>query len=341
MSRVSRRQTGSLLIITLWVMTILTVLAVSIGRYLSTDVRIAKYRLARAQAKALARSGVYLAMQRLEQDLQPEADGKTYDWLGDDWAAPPDGDPQRPNTWVVRVAGDEHDASARSAAIEITITDEDRKLNVNSVAAETDTRDAVSRLVNSAELAARIVDAVDADDVVFEMPGGVGVELEPPYQAKNAALNAPEELLDLPGMITPGDASASPWGVLRAFTSVYRGQSKLNLNTVGPEVWGGLGLPAGEQLSACRQQGTVFDESSTMDAKVQTCVGGLDPAQQVRVQSMFGVTSQTFTVISEGIVNLAQGGAERAAVRVRVEAVVRREGCEGGAPTCVVAWREG
>ena len=71
---------------TLWLVTILSVLAVAIGRYLSLGVKMAGYRLAREQAVTLARGGVYLAMQRLADD-PPEAEGQAYDWEGDEWAA--------------------------------------------------------------------------------------------------------------------------------------------------------------------------------------------------------------------------------------------------------------
>ena len=80
-----RTREGSLLVITLWMVATLSVLAVATARYLSTEVRLTKLRLAREQAKTLARSGVYLAMERLKQDADGESDGK-YDWLGDDWA---------------------------------------------------------------------------------------------------------------------------------------------------------------------------------------------------------------------------------------------------------------
>jgi hypothetical protein len=49
----------------------------------------------------------------------------------------------------------------------------------------------------------------------------------------------------------------------------------------------------------------------------------------------FGVSSGTFTVVSEGLI-------EHPAVRVRVEAVVRRTACGPGQPEpCLIAWREG
>ena len=73
------RRVGSLLIITLWLVTILSVLAIAVARYLSVEVRLTKHRLASEEAKALARSGVYLAMQRLTQDGQPKPGGKVYD----------------------------------------------------------------------------------------------------------------------------------------------------------------------------------------------------------------------------------------------------------------------
>ena len=85
----SLKRSGSLLIMTLWLVTILSLLAIAIARYPSLEIRLTKYRAARDQAAILARDGVNLAMQWLAEDAQegesPEGGSgkKQYDWLGD------------------------------------------------------------------------------------------------------------------------------------------------------------------------------------------------------------------------------------------------------------------
>ena len=113
------KRDGSLLIITLWLVTILSLLAIAIARYLSLEIRLTTYRAAREQAAILARDGVYLAMQRLAVDAKegetPEgASGqKPYDWPGDEWAQ------------VTGISGSEP-----SRQIVITIDDEQRKVKI-------------------------------------------------------------------------------------------------------------------------------------------------------------------------------------------------------------------
>ena len=76
-----------MLVITLWLVAMVSLIAIAVARSLSLEVRVAKYRAAREQARALARGGVSIALKRLADDAgSPEADGKAYDWLGDDWA---------------------------------------------------------------------------------------------------------------------------------------------------------------------------------------------------------------------------------------------------------------
>ncbi len=308
-------ESGALLVITLWLVTILSVLAVAIGRYLSTEVRLTKFRLARAQAKALARSGVYLAMQQLDRDDDgPEADGHTYDWLGDEWA---DGA-------EITVRSDPDDPSAPPHTITMTITDEQRKLNINAVTATQ-----LESLLGSQPLVQEIVDYMDP-----EITGEHSVA-DPPYFQKNSSMSTLDELWDIPGM------TADAVKTLRQSTSVhYGGNEKPNINTVSPEALITLGFrpSTAEAIAACREQGTVFNDSATIVPTAETCTGaaglGLDPDEQSRLMSAFGITSEVFRVVSEGM-------DPELNVRVRVEAVVKRGQCGTNVPSpCIVAWRE-
>ena len=308
MRRAERR--GSILIISLSLVAILSVLAVSVGRQLSLDVRLTKYRLAHAQAAALARSGVHLAAQRLTRDAA-EPDGKTYDWLGDEWAVFPRRDPAADaGVWVVP-APDE-------AEVRIRITDEGRKLRLNDA-----TLDQLGRLTVDDAVAQAIVEA---------------------REAKGGPFAAPEELGDVPGM-TP-----ELYETLQRHASPYPASTEpVNLNTASAEVLRAAGLTEravqlvlayrdGPDGAEAHEQDGVFTEAGLAILQTLKDAEGVDLSGtedgNLLSSGLFGVSSSVFTVASEGAL-----GAP--AVRVRVEAVVRRAGCgEGGPEPCLVAWRE-
>ncbi|MDP3723574.1 MAG: type II secretion system protein GspK [Candidatus Omnitrophota bacterium] len=313
MSRIAGSKSGSLLVITLSLVAVLSVFAVAMARYLSLELRLTKYRLAREQAQALARSGVYLALQRLAEDAQEgAATYEAYDWLMDDWA----------------VGSQVEVSQPPGATIELQVTDEERRLNLNT-APEPVLESALSAASASPSIAKAIVDYRDDPELGEDRP-----QWEPPYYAKNGWFLAPEELADLPEM------DEKTYAALRATTSPYLASEKLNINTVTYDVLVALGFePAtAEAIRACRGDGKIFDgpvvDAETVEGK---CPGVSLSSHEIGLLGQFGVVSQVFTVVSEGVMTT------RPAMRVRIEAVVRRAGagCEEGVPTpCVVAWRE-
>ncbi len=324
MRRAGRR--GSILIISLSLVAVLSVLAVSVGRQLSLDVRLTKYRLAREQAAALARSGVYLAIQRLARD-EAESDGKVYDWLGDEWATPPPSDPaDGPGGWVV--------PAPAQAELRIHISDEERKLRLNDA-----TLQQLARLTGDEAVAQAIIDARDEPDAAEDSPAGT-----PPYFAKNGPFTAPEELADLPGM-TP-----EHYEILQGHASPYPASTEpLNLNTATPEVLGAAGLTEravqlvlayrdGPDGAEAHEQDGVFTEAGLAVLQTLKDAEGVDLTGtedgNLLSSGLFGVSSTVFTVVAEGV-------TAHPAARARVEAVVRRAACGEGLPEpCIIAWRE-
>jgi type II secretory pathway component PulK len=321
--------------VTLWVIAILSVLSVAIARYLSFEARVTKYAMLRNRARAMARSGVYLAMARLALDRdRGEADGKSYDWLTDDWAYFADSDEVDPSTWIIPVPSPGQDEAGASQRIEIRINDEERKLPLNTEDARLEQwlaellRQAAAP--QAAVLAKTIVDYRDPPEDGEDDPGG-----RPPYFAKNAAFSASEELNDVLGM-TPG-----LYAELRPYVSVHTvspSPDRLNINTVERNVLVALGLSEGaaDAIVSCRE-GRVFDDPATIFATAEICFAGnpIDEDDRAVLMNDFGVASQQFTVVSEGVVDGPPG------VRVRVEAVVRRDEACAQIPACIVAWREG
>ncbi len=338
-------QRGSLLIITLSLVAILSLLAVAIGRQLSLEVRLARYRRAHEQARAFARSGVYLAMQRLAQDRADDAEHA--DWLGDDWAVVPGEGAEPSATWVIPVPGDDP-AAPPVAEIRVTITDEDRKFNVNAVA---DSAPAVlATLVTPPELAQALVDHVDADEA------GELAQDDPPYRPKNAHLVALEELLPVPGMSEPVLTDT-----LQPLFTVWTEDTALalNVNTALAESLTALAegdagiLGAANDLHRSRSglDGTLGTEDDcvvTQDdldggvasAKLAgaSCAATGDEAPFLALlgKANFRATSSTFRIQAEAL-------SASSNARHRIDAVVRRApaGAAGPAVPVVVAWREG
>lgn len=309
-----RSHSGSLLVVTLWLVTILSVLAVAIGRYLSLGIKMTRYRVAREQTRTLARSGIYLAMQRLADDAN-ESDGTSYDWEGDSWAG----------EWRIDVS---------SGAFTVRMTDEERKLNLNIASADQ------LRSVAGDELVVQgIMDARDEPDPVEDQPGG-----RPPYFAKNSPFVVPEELADLPGM------TLETYEALHANTSPYHGVSTtVNINTAPRDVLRAFGLTdttvqmierfrEGPDGPGEHQEDGIFTQPGLAIVQLLKDTQGVDltgtPDGNLLGGSDFGVSSQTFRVTVESVL-------ERPVVRTRIDAIVRRTPCpEGASAPCIVAWRE-
>lgn len=315
------RRSGSLLIITLWLVTILTVLAVAVARYLSLEVKVTKYALAREQAEALARSGVYVAMQQLVAESTQGAP-PSVDWAGEAWAV------AQPPLMTPR------------GEVQVTMIDEERKLNLN-LADEA----MLTRLTNSPVVAKAIIDYRD--------PAEDG-EDHPPYLAKNERIAAREELLELPDLAQDADRL---YPVLAEAASPYLpDDARLNINTAPAPVLRALGLsdvvvdvmerfrlgPDGPEAHA--QDGIFEGEGTMIVQRVRELLGpsvdfdSADFNTDRELLGIFGTSSQTFTVT-------AAGSVAQPAVHISVEAVVRRNGCPapagGEAPqVCIVAWKK-
>lgn len=326
-----RCRRGSLLVITLWLVAMVSLIAIAVARSLSLEIRLAKYRAAREQVLALARGGVYLALRRLADDAaQPEADGKFYDWPGDDWAWIPQETFEAGGTaWVVSCAGEAEAGEAR-----VWIQDEAGKLPLNTA-----TKDQLVQLLAEEPLAQTIVDARDESDPAEDRPDD-----DPPYFAKNGPFAIPEELAELPG-ITPASLA-----LLSEHASPYvEDAGRVNLNTAEPEVLRALGLSEstvqlivqfreGADGPVAHEQDGVFRDAGVAIAETLKNEMGVDLTGtedgNALISNAFGVASEMFTVVAEGV-------RERPPLRVRIEAVVRRAACGEDRPApCIIAWRE-
>ena len=300
---------GSLLVMTLWVMVILGALAVAVGRQLSVEVRLARYRRAMDQAETLARSGVLLAMQRLQQDVQQM--DEPYDWLDDDWAA-------------MAVEGLEE--MGVTGRIAIAMEDAARRLDVNAASAAQ-----LGAVMGSPAAAQEVVDYRDADT---DGPSESPVETAPYYYPKNGPVAAIEELRELPGM------SQDLFAALQALTAAVPGSDPnpiVNINTASREVLQAVGLTGlADAIVLFREQGHYFTSLSpdvlTDDPSVPPPFDPADTEFQ-NARATLGVVSHVFTVQVTAVM-------ESPAVRRSLTALIRRYPGGTELPR-IVAWREG
>ncbi len=118
---------GSILILTLWILTTLVLLAVGLGYTTSIDQRLVSYQRDRLKALYLAKAGYVRALAELEQDSTPEVD--SYQDL---WA-------QNPEAFQEAELGEgiftvSYPVPGEDGEKEVVhgVVDEDRKVNINT-----------------------------------------------------------------------------------------------------------------------------------------------------------------------------------------------------------------
>ena len=319
---------GSLLILSLWIVAILGALAVATAKFLSLEVQLTKYHSAREQARMMAHSGVLLAMQRLMVDAQQS--DKPYDWLGETWASVPASFGSESDTWTVSQSIDQ-DPAAAAAVVNIRITDEERKLDINRLEDPTGEQMFVT-LIGSSDQVDLLADYVDTN--TEPRPSGLeSLESEPPYRAKNGPMATMAELFEIPGMREDTIAD------LQRQATVYLASStKVNINTASRDVLRAVGLTSlADTIVGFRDQGHYFTALTPQVATESPAVPVPFDATETEFMNMLpflDVHSQTFLIRAEGVV-------AKPSVHYTVEAVVRRSGCGEGIPEpCVVAWKE-
>ena len=343
-----RASTGSILVVTLWVIIILAAVAVALGQYLSMEIRLVRYRMARAQARAWAYSGVVLAMQRLAQD----ASGPTgsYDWLGDVWAVPSThgaGDAGA-GTWAVALHGTGTDGRG-DGDVRVTVADEERRLDLNAAA-----EPVIARLAADGEAARALVDYRDAD-TTGEYEGDAA--RQPPYAPKNAPMWQLEELREIPDV-----AQEAQQSLLRDGTVATGGA--VNINTAAPEVLSAFVDEANPDAAALRRAidaivasrpgpdgllGTDDDCKATLkeQAAIQLAAcSGLAASGEGSAADLLWSLNAQWSVSSSAFRIIAVSHLVRPDISYRIEAIVKR-GVSGalavswfGQPFQVLAWSE-
>lgn len=352
------QERGSLLIVSLWILTILVLFAVGLGHAMAVEMKLTQFYVQHTQAAAVAQAAVTKVRELLLDDATP-----TYDHAQEPWADnpavfnggtfPAGAPPEAAGSWTVSYTTVDDNGQSIT---HYGASDESGKLDLNELvkyaaAAET----ILTELTDDQEMARAILDYIDADTVQRSETSG-----QPePYQGKNAPLDAPEELWQVPGM------TEALYHQLTPYLTVYSG-GPVNIHTASREVLTALASATQQGIAAPAAVRLLVNHVMTYRAAPAGADGEMGTADdQVftapeeingRLNEYFG--DEAYTAEEETIVNqllAAQTpplGVKSSAVRVQadgrmdggrvvkhIEAVIgRAAGAAGGAGTTELRW---
>lgn len=230
-------QRASVLIITLWVLSFLTILAINLGFLVRSGLLYADHLQERLKMYYLARAGIERAAAELNKD-----ETRNYDALNEPWSNNKDLFKDLPfGGGFITVSYNPEGKGSREDAVLYGAMDESSRIDINNAPVDivitllerigkVDMEDAI-------DIAAAIVDWRDKDTAVSA--GGAEEEyyqgLSPSYKCKNGKFQIPEELLLVKGM-TP-----EIFAGIKDVITVY-GTERVNVNTAGFNCLYALGL---------------------------------------------------------------------------------------------------
>jgi len=235
-------KTGSILIITLWILSLLTIFTVSLGYNIISQLHFADHLQDRLKMYYLAKAGIERAIIELENDESPN-----YDSLNEAWASNEGFFKETPlGDGYITVSYELESESQRvrepgESKVLYGIMDESSKININKASAE------ILRLLlervgeaekdEAIDIANAVIDWRDVDSIIS--PGGAENEyyenLGLPYECKNGKFEAVEELLLVRGM------NPEIFSKIKDIITIY-GEGRVNINTASFAALYALGL---------------------------------------------------------------------------------------------------
>ncbi|MBI5778582.1 MAG: general secretion pathway protein GspK [Planctomycetes bacterium] len=343
---------GSILIIVLWIIIILTILAVSISAVASAQVFFTRQYRRQAAEYFIARAGIAQCVAELNRDKE----ANTYDALNEGWSNNPElfNEKQVGNGFLTVSYEYSNYLTTLSSEGESVLTstvcgmvDEERKININTASVTVlqalfQDRAALSS-VQAKEIADSIIDWRDTDENRREN----GAEssyyqgLSSPYSCKNNKFDIPEELMLIKGVRPEAFQS------VKEFVTVY-GDGKVNINTASSPVLKALGvdLSLAEKIIRCRSgsdeiEGTEDDEVftqpaaiiSTLNKKQTITQGETNQINNLITTNAISVKSTYFQIISYGyLADINTGEVDRKNSK-KITCIINRNGK-------IVYWRE-
>lgn len=251
-----RNNKATILIAALWIIAILTVFAVSVGRRSAVSLKLTSYNVDRLKAYFIARAGILRVL--AEKNLEYKLDrSHTIDALSQSWSNNEDlfdGHRFGDGDYTISYEYPEIEVSEEENPTIYGLMDEQSRININYCSKET-----IANLIESfdidrdeaEQIAAAIVDWGDEDDDVTSSKDANfhGAEdsyymgLSPPYHCKNLPFDIIYELLLVKGF------TREVFDKIKDYLTVY-GDGKVNINTAGERVLNALFGPAFPNLGS-------------------------------------------------------------------------------------------
>lgn len=224
---------GTILIITLWILSILTVFAVSVGHRMSLEVRLAEYQIDNLRLLNICSSAIHRAVFEKEKELETAFSDKV-DALSEGWS-------NNPETFKEKKFGDgkftvgynlKEKEADEDYVILYGMSDESSRININEAG-----RDILKALIEpyveseqaALGIAAAIIDWRD-ENIDPQLVNGAFVGQEDyisiglSYECKNKPFDTVEELLLVEGI------DQKIFNGIKDYVTVY-GDGKININT--------------------------------------------------------------------------------------------------------------
>ncbi|UCB57599.1 MAG: general secretion pathway protein GspK [Candidatus Omnitrophota bacterium] len=313
---------GSILILTLWTLSFLTIFAVGVAFSAGSQLRLASHLQERLKLYYLAKAGIEKGIIELKGDITPK-----YDSLNERWAK-----------------SDEYfkELPLDGGYITFSLTDESSKININKAPVEI----LKSMLENIAgldsdtasDIANAIIDWRDLD--VFVSSGGAEdiyyEGLKVPYPCKSGEFQRVEELLLVKEM-TP-----EVFSKIRDVITIY-GDGKVNINTAPERTFGALGMSSdlAERIIEFRQGKDLLD--GTGDDVIFNTVGEIrnigplfikeaDEINRLTSLDALSIKSDFYRIESSGILKKGERSLQR-----NITCVVQRFSKK---PAQILYWHE-
>lgn len=297
---IQKNQKGSLLMIVLWMVALLSILAVSLSYRVGLKVKATEFSISRFGTTYAARAAVAQAITVIKKD--PTLD---VDTLQDIWANNP------AEFKEILVGKNQFSVEVEeNGQIRYGLTDEESKVNLNTFPQEV-LENLFAQLEIDPDLVANLMDWIDSDD--DDRNHGRGAEkeyyehLKAPYSPKNAPLENMEELLLVKGL-TPAIVEK-----LRERATVY-GSGKINLNTAPAETFKVLGFEdeftakvaqfrlGKDSLPGTEDDGVAYSPSSFIsELSVKQGLEGKEKILLNKFQNYFRVTSTAFRLRAKAL----------------------------------------
>ena len=294
------QEKGIVLLMVLWIMIILSAIALSFIYMMRLETKMAKYQLYAAQAFYLTKAGLNRAITQLTIDKKLN---QQIDTLKESWSV-------NPRAY--------EDAALSRGSFNVKVIDESSKVNIN-IASPGLLRilPAIKDAENRAEICDSIIDWRDADSN-HELNGAEDnyyQSLPEPYDCKDGPLDTIEELLLVKGI------DENLLKTLKDIITVY-GDGKINLNTAGLSVLScllGGNVDLAQNIIERRagpdgQDGTKDDQPFNSISEVKSIVG----------ESAYGPFSKLIKVNSDIFRIISVGRVKDSKVAKKMEAVIDR-----------------